>query len=40
MSCGSDAFDAPLVQSLLTELTQTRDVHLSYRDGRWSTLQH
>lgn len=35
-----DAFETPFVQSLLAELTQTRDVHLSYRDGRWSTLQH
>ena len=35
----SDAFETPLVQSLLAELSQTRDVHLSYRDGRWSTLQ-
>ena len=35
-----DAFETPLVQSLLAELSQTRDVHLSYRDGRRSTLQH
>ena len=33
------ALAGSLVQSLLAELTQTRDVHLSYRDGRRSTLQ-
>lgn len=34
------AFESPPVQSLLSELSQTRDVHLSYRDGRRSTLHH
>ena len=33
------ALAGSVVQSLLAEMTQTRDVHLSYREGRRSTLQ-
>ena len=32
------AFDVPKVRSLLREIGETRTLHLSYRDGRWSTL--
>ena len=33
------AFDVPQVQSLLREVCETQTLHLSYRDGRWSTLE-
>lgn len=34
----SGALDEPAARSLLEELARTREVRLSYRDGRWSTL--
>lgn len=32
------AFDDPKVRSLLQEVGETQALQLSYRDGRWSTL--
>lgn len=33
------AFDDPTVRLLLREVCQTQALRLSYRDGRWSTLE-
>ena len=33
------AFDDPTVRSLLREVCETQALRMSYRDGRWSTLE-
>lgn len=33
------AFNDPTVRSLLREVSETQTLRMSYRDGRWSTLE-